>query len=304
MSGRLILLPKKSYTPWNPQNVERVERDERLHRERIQRIEEEDRKRNNLERIQRMKQNMATRGGGIIAESNHSQEADQVGLLRNDDSGIHKHKHLNLFEKEERERLQSILLGGDDSTTACSKKKTTNSKQNDNLEHQKEFYERKACLSKDIDEKVKLRMDPMSQFNLHQNDNGTEITNISLVEKLGSPRAQKQTNSKERKQSLQRCKTNSRKKYDDVDSDSSSTLHRRHRKKERKHRHRNREQSSKDGHDEERYSRHRRKRSKRHQKKESRKEKSKNTTFEELMKRQHKRDQIESERERDLVQKI
>ena len=37
MSGRLIILPKKSYNPWKPENVERVLRDERLERERKQR---------------------------------------------------------------------------------------------------------------------------------------------------------------------------------------------------------------------------------------------------------------------------
>jgi len=49
MSGRLVILPKKTYCPWNPSNVERVRRDERLERERIEKeqrlVEEEDRRR-------------------------------------------------------------------------------------------------------------------------------------------------------------------------------------------------------------------------------------------------------------------
>ena len=35
MSGRLTILPKKTYCPWKPENIERVLRDERLERERI-----------------------------------------------------------------------------------------------------------------------------------------------------------------------------------------------------------------------------------------------------------------------------
>jgi hypothetical protein len=39
MSGRLIILPKKSYCPWNKSNVERVLRDERQHAEAQEREE-------------------------------------------------------------------------------------------------------------------------------------------------------------------------------------------------------------------------------------------------------------------------
>ena len=36
MSGRLVILPKKTYCPWKPENIERVLRDERLERERLE----------------------------------------------------------------------------------------------------------------------------------------------------------------------------------------------------------------------------------------------------------------------------
>lgn len=56
MSGRLVILPKKTYCPWNPSNVERVRRDERLERERIEKeqrlVEEEDRRRKSNRRNQ------------------------------------------------------------------------------------------------------------------------------------------------------------------------------------------------------------------------------------------------------------
>jgi hypothetical protein len=40
MSGRLVILPKKSYCPWNPKNVARVERDEAQHRLTLQQEEQ------------------------------------------------------------------------------------------------------------------------------------------------------------------------------------------------------------------------------------------------------------------------
>ena len=45
MSGRLIILPKKTYCPWNPQNLERVLRDERIEKERIEAREKAERSR-------------------------------------------------------------------------------------------------------------------------------------------------------------------------------------------------------------------------------------------------------------------
>ena len=42
MSSRLILLPKKSYTPWNAENVARVERDEREAVEKAKKAQEEE----------------------------------------------------------------------------------------------------------------------------------------------------------------------------------------------------------------------------------------------------------------------
>ena len=64
MSGRLVILPKKTYCPWRPENVERVLRDERLERERL---EGEERERREGERRRRARRAEAEDGGGAAA---------------------------------------------------------------------------------------------------------------------------------------------------------------------------------------------------------------------------------------------
>ena len=55
MSGRLIILPKKSYCPWKPENVEKVLRDERLERERLQQEEAQERQLESTRRLATLK---------------------------------------------------------------------------------------------------------------------------------------------------------------------------------------------------------------------------------------------------------
>lgn len=55
MSGKLILLPKKSYTPWKAENIERVLRDERINENKNQLEAEEKRRKERINRIRRMK---------------------------------------------------------------------------------------------------------------------------------------------------------------------------------------------------------------------------------------------------------
>ena len=88
MSGRLIILPKKSYCPWNPENVERVLRDEREHAEKI---EQEAKKQKEAESRKRLN---ALKNGG----------SDEASL-----------QHVNLFQKEEEEEKErgfDSLSGG------------------------------------------------------------------------------------------------------------------------------------------------------------------------------------------------
>jgi hypothetical protein len=73
MSGRLVLLPKKSYTPWNPKNVERVLKDEALARE---------------------EQEKEVRAIREIESRNRLKE------LKGSEDG-ERQKHVNLFEREE-----------------------------------------------------------------------------------------------------------------------------------------------------------------------------------------------------------
>ncbi len=78
MSGRLVLLPKKSYTPWNTKNVERVLKDEAHAREEQEK---------ELKAIKEIKSRQRLEGlrskNKIIGNSRES------------------HQHVNLFENEE-----------------------------------------------------------------------------------------------------------------------------------------------------------------------------------------------------------
>jgi hypothetical protein len=72
MSGRLIILPKKSYCPWNPRNVQRVLRDEEAHAA----AEEQEAKKQKFEETRR----------------------------RTKLSGEEKLEHVNLFLQEEKDK--------------------------------------------------------------------------------------------------------------------------------------------------------------------------------------------------------
>jgi hypothetical protein len=91
MSGRLIILPKKSYCPWKPENVERVLRDERREAERLEREKE-----------------IATR-----------HESELRLTLRRKQQGLpdipeQQPQHVNLFQAEEEASLQKVLRGNDE----------------------------------------------------------------------------------------------------------------------------------------------------------------------------------------------
>lgn len=81
MSGRLTILPKKTYCPWKPENVERVLRDERLERERQQ---------------------------AVTARSLGDADDTRRQRRRYEDGG-----HVNLFPEAKEAELRTIAGGGD-----------------------------------------------------------------------------------------------------------------------------------------------------------------------------------------------
>ena len=86
MSGRLVILPKKTYCPWKRENVERVLRDERLDRE--------------------VRENERTQ---VNQEESRARWRVLKGQQENEN------KHVNLFEKEEQKTttkgMQNNTLG-------------------------------------------------------------------------------------------------------------------------------------------------------------------------------------------------
>jgi hypothetical protein len=161
MSGRLIILPKKSYCPWNPRNVERVEQDEREHKKK----QEQEKKQKDQEKSQSRLKALRKRT---------REEIDDIPLQR-----------FSLFENEERdhqERARDELLHGNVGTGTFHVSRhvkmrrnpgTSPSKNDDNALYTKsnlgvdEFTLRNS--KKEAG--VKERLDPMRQFHhLRQQD--------------------------------------------------------------------------------------------------------------------------------------
>lgn len=133
MSGRLIILPKKTYCPWKPENVERVLRDERLERERIEKEEEEQRQQESKQRLATLKGNDAS-------------------------SSPQKEQHVNLFELEERAVMEPAKKKPAASTGVMPIRLDSVVKDNKD----QPFYVRISMARND--DKCKARMDPMKAF--------------------------------------------------------------------------------------------------------------------------------------------
>jgi hypothetical protein len=103
MSGRLVILPKKSYCPWKPENIERILRDERLESDRQEKesrlcrlVAENNHTTSRLCKLRQLKQ----------LESTTSKDTTKFPHLDGDSNlqDFYKtRKHVNLFQKEEDE---------------------------------------------------------------------------------------------------------------------------------------------------------------------------------------------------------
>jgi len=152
MSGRLTILPKKTYCPWKPENIERVLRDERLERERI----EKESVANTRHKQQQRLQHREGRDANSNEESNNNEkghinlfpEAKEAELrLTHTSSLSNQQQHTTNNGKVDESGVEPIPLGGNESinrkignvpfymrssTTAVSSTTTTSNKINGN----------------------------------------------------------------------------------------------------------------------------------------------------------------------------
>ena len=144
MSGRLIILPKKSYCPWNPDNVARVERDEALHRQQ-------------QERELGNRQSKSTQQ--LIMVQQHSKNKKNQSIQPETQEQDEPQQHVNLFQAEQEEAAVRELAV--ESAKTCRLGMTAAA--------EIPFYLQPAPSNTNIDEKErepnrKASLDPAMQF--------------------------------------------------------------------------------------------------------------------------------------------
>jgi hypothetical protein len=302
MSGRLIILPKKSYCPWNSKNVERVLRDERLHAEDQQQ---------ELEQVQK--------------------EASEVRLqaLKKGNKVENKElEHVNLFRAEEQRELQQQLL-------LKSKQGDQNNKLSKGIQplylgqSAKNAKNHSTQLNKhhrlsDKEHRQKERMDPMHMFHstkqernqitirpLQSPSSQEDVPDCSKLKPLPTDGEKEEKKRKKKRRSSryhgsrkgdylageEDVESESSSDADDDDDDDSSTDDRKRREKRNRKRRRS----------EDRQQQRERKREKRHGRKSSRKshnDQSENQeeSIEQLRKRRAEREDREKQRQQAVVQ--
>ncbi|KAG7354511.1 hypothetical protein IV203_003867 [Nitzschia inconspicua] len=158
MSGRLIILSKKSYCPWNPKNLERVERDEKEHREQ----QERNAKQQSNEEAQTRLKRLRKRSRGDGGHNDSTQERFNLFEKEEQESHTHVQQEGLLPENQaKRDNNSGVICGG-----RVQKRKTNSDfpKRNDEVP----FYLKSTFdLSRDItlkETRLKEHLDPMKEF--------------------------------------------------------------------------------------------------------------------------------------------
>ena len=186
MSGRLIILPKKTYCPWNPQSIERVLRDERIEKERVEAQEKQERLRVKHGQIKNMKARAAAKEEGNQSLST-STSTSTTENSKSSESKNTEQQHVNLFEAEEqefqRDTIERAVLGADGTrnNSSMGNKGTqagilpvflTDKIPEESKKESRPFYAKKDCLTSRVDGKLKANIDPMRDFHsTHANAN-------------------------------------------------------------------------------------------------------------------------------------
>ena len=186
MSGRLIILPKKTYCPWNPQSLERVLRDERIEKERIETQEKQEHLREKHAAIEQMKVRAVRREEGA---GSSSVAMAPVKSTQSTESENTRQQHVNLFEIEEeqfqRDTVERTILGSDGTRNNLTRKSRTqvgvlpvfltDKISEESKKQSRPFYIKKDCLNSRIDDKLKNNMDPMRDFHSNEVHSSTSV---------------------------------------------------------------------------------------------------------------------------------
>lgn len=243
MSGRLVILGKKGYCPWNSKNLTRIRRDEERHREAQEREQEKQADKASASRLSALKRT-SNEGDGHV-------------------------ERFSLFEAEEEASFDaSNKLHGSKSETSCHRKGTT--RNSDAKNHQEfpsrrnalqrqsfnkhdkrsEFYLKPPSTNVPLGEKEIQRhrdMDPMKEFHQVQDVTQDSLSHREMVQNIkpDCDAYERKRSSKRHRSSNDGCSSKG-----DVDTEGRKEKHRkkkrRHREDARCHKHRKSSKSKKE----------------------------------------------------------